>query len=52
MGWGDLHTDVAQLYTSAQKKDFKNIEHQFHSIVFEGYGRIETRHYWITGNTD
>jgi predicted transposase YbfD/YdcC len=49
---GDLHTDVAQLFTAARKQDFKNIEHQFHSTVALGHGRIETRRYWTMGNTE
>jgi predicted transposase YbfD/YdcC len=49
---GDLHTDVSQLFTSARKQDFKNIEHQFHSIVETGHGRMETRRYWTMGNTE
>ena len=49
---GDLHNDVAQLFTAARKQNFRNIEHQFHSTVSEGHGRIETRHYWTMGNTE
>jgi predicted transposase YbfD/YdcC len=49
---GDLHTDVVQLFTAAGKQDFRNIEHQFHSTVSKGHGRIETRRYWTMGNTD
>jgi predicted transposase YbfD/YdcC len=49
---GDLHTDVAQLFTSARAQDFQNIEHQFHSTVETGHGRIETRRYWTMGNTE
>lgn len=49
---GDLHTDVAQLFTSAQTQNFRNIEHQFHSTVETGHGRIETRRYWTMGNTE
>jgi predicted transposase YbfD/YdcC len=49
---GDLHTDVVQLFTAARKQDFKNIEHQFHSTVALGHGRIETRRYWTMGNTE
>lgn len=49
---GDLHTDVAQLFTAARKQDFRNIEHQFHSTVSKGHGRIETRRYWTMGNTE
>lgn len=49
---GDLHTDVAQLFTSARKQNFRNIEHQFHSTVSKGHGRIETRRYWTMGNTE
>ena len=42
---GELHTDVAQLFTAARKQNFRNIEHQFHSTVSTGHGRIETRRY-------
>lgn len=49
---GDLHTDVAQLFTAARKQNFRNIEHQFHSTVSKGHGRIETRRYWTMGNTE
>ena len=49
---GDLHTDVAQLFTAAQKQDFRNIEHQFHSTESQGHGRVETRRYWTMGNTE
>jgi predicted transposase YbfD/YdcC len=49
---GDLHTDVSQLFTSARAQDFRNIEHQFHSTVSQGHGRIETRRYWTMGNTE
>jgi predicted transposase YbfD/YdcC len=49
---GDLHTDVAQLFSSARKQNFRNIEHQFHLTVETGHGRIETRRYWTMGNTE
>ena len=49
---GDLHTDVAQLFTSARKQNFRNIEHQFHSTVAQGHGRIEIRRYWTMGQTE
>ena len=49
---GDLHTDVVQLFSGARKQNFKNIEHQFHSTVSKGHGRIETRSYWIMGDTE
>jgi predicted transposase YbfD/YdcC len=49
---GDLHTDVAQLFTSARKQNFSNIEHQFHSTVSKGHGRMETRRYWTMGNAE
>ena len=42
---GDLHNDVSQLFTSARKQNFRNIEHQFHSTVSFGHGRMETRRY-------
>ena len=49
---GDLHTDVAQLFTAARTQNFRNIEHQFHSTVSKGHGRVETRRYWTMGNTE
>jgi len=49
---GDLDADVAQLFTSARQRNFRNIEHQFHSTVSQGHGRIETRRYWTMGNTE
>ena len=49
---GDLHTDVVQLFACARKQHFRNIEHQFHSTVSNGHGRIETRRYWTMGNTE
>jgi predicted transposase YbfD/YdcC len=49
---GDLYTDVVQLFTAARKQNFRNIDHQFHSTVSKGHGRIETRRYWTMGNTE
>lgn len=49
---GDLHADVAQLFSAARTQDFRNIEYQFHSTVSKGHGRIETRRYWTMGNTE
>lgn len=49
---GNLHEDVAQLFTSAKAEKFKNVDHQFFSTVDKGHGRIETRHYWTMGNTE
>jgi len=49
---GNLHKDVQQLFSSALAKNFKNIDHQFHSTVEKGHGRIETRRYWTMGNTE
>jgi predicted transposase YbfD/YdcC len=42
---GDLHDDVRQLFTSARAQKFHNIEHQFHSTLEKGHGRIEKRYY-------
>ena len=49
---GNLHKDVQQLFSSALAENFKNIDHQFHSTVEKGHGRIETRRYWTMGNTE
>ena len=48
----DLHTDVVQLFASARKQNFTNIEHQFDSTISKGHGRIETRRYWTMRNTE
>jgi predicted transposase YbfD/YdcC len=49
---GNLYEDVSQLFAAARNQEFKNISHQFHKSVEKGHGRIETRRYWIMGNTD
>jgi len=49
---GNLHDDVSQLFTSARAQKFHNIEHQFHSTLEKGHGRIEKRSYWTMGNTE
>jgi len=49
---GNLHADVVELFTAAQAKNFKNIEHQFYSTLEKGHGRMETRRYWTMGNTE
>lgn len=48
---GNLHEDVAQLFTDARAKNFKDIEHQFYATTEKGHGRTETRKYWTMGNT-
>jgi predicted transposase YbfD/YdcC len=48
---GNLHEDVAQLFTDARAKNFKDIEHQFYTTTENGHGRTETRNYWTMGNT-
>jgi len=48
---GNLHNDVRQLFTSARAQKFHNIDHQFHSTVEKGHGRIEKRSHWTMGNT-
>ncbi|MBD2178891.1 ISAs1 family transposase [Pseudanabaena sp. FACHB-1998] len=49
---GNLYDDVRQLFTSARVQEFHNIEHQFHSTIEKGHGRIEKRAYWTMGNTE
>jgi len=49
---GNLHEEVEELFTAARAQNFQNIEHQFHSTVEKGHGRIETRRYWTMGNTE
>jgi predicted transposase YbfD/YdcC len=49
---GNLYDDVRQAFTSARVQGFDNIEHQFHSTIEKGHGRIEKRSYWTMGNTE
>ncbi len=43
---GNLHSDVQDLFTYAQKINFQNIAHDFEQTINSGHGRIEIRRHW------
>ena len=48
---GDLYQDVLQLFDAAFKQQFQNLDHEFDETQDNGHGRIETRRYWLMGQT-
>lgn len=48
---GDLHQDVLQLFDAAFAKRFHGIDHEFYETQDKGHGRLETRRYWLMGQT-
>lgn len=49
---GELHEDVVQLFEQAHRQSFSGIEHDYHETQEQGHGGLETRRYWVMGNTD
>lgn len=49
---GNLHEDVVQLFNQARQQQFHGIEHDFYQTQERGHGRIETRRYWVMGQTE
>lgn len=49
---GDLFEDVVQLFEQARQQSFSGIEHDYDETQEHGHGGIETRRYWVMGNTD
>ncbi len=49
---GNLHEDVVQLFNQAQQQQFREIEHDFYQTQEQGHGRVETRRYWVMGQTE
>lgn len=49
---GDLFEDVVQLFEQARQQSFVGIEHAYYETQEQGHGGIETRCYWVMGNTD
>jgi predicted transposase YbfD/YdcC len=37
---GNLYEDVKDTFTLAQKDDFRRVEHQFHTTIEKGHGRL------------
>jgi predicted transposase YbfD/YdcC len=49
---GNLYEDVVQLFDYAQQQTFCGIEHDYYETQEQGHGRIETRRYWLMGQTE
>lgn len=49
---GGLYEDVQQLFDSAHKQDFKDIDHDFYETLETGHGRIEKRRCWSLGQVE
>lgn len=49
---GNLFEDVEQLFTHARQENFEQIEHSYHETHDEAHGRLETRRYWVMGQTE
>jgi predicted transposase YbfD/YdcC len=49
---GNLHEDVTQLFQYALTQQFKGIGHDYLQTTEQGHGRIETRRYWVMGQTE
>jgi predicted transposase YbfD/YdcC len=49
---GNLHEDVVQLFNQARQQQFHGIEHDFYQTQQRGHGRVETRRYWVMGQTE
>jgi predicted transposase YbfD/YdcC len=44
---GQLHEDVAEMFTYFEKTDFKDVAHSYHRRVSSGHGRLEIRQCWV-----
>lgn len=49
---GNLHKDVADYFTWAEKVKFRELEYDFFETVEKGHGRIETRRCFVTEDVD
>jgi predicted transposase YbfD/YdcC len=49
---GNLHEDVAQLFDQARQHCFRGLEHDYYETQEQGHGRVETRRYWVMGQTE
>jgi hypothetical protein len=45
------HSEELQLFDAAFAKGFHGIDHQFYETQDKGHGRLETRRYWLMGQT-
>ena len=49
---GNLYEDVTQLFDHARQHNFRDIEYDYHETQAQAHGRIETRRYWLMGQTN
>lgn len=49
---GNLYEAVVQLFNQARQQQFRGIEHDFYQTQDQGHGRVETRRYWVMGQTE
>lgn len=49
---GNLHEDVVQLFDQARQQHFRGLEHDYYETQEHGHGRVETRRYWVMGQTE
>lgn len=49
---GDLYEDVVQLFEQAHQQSFTGIEHDYYETQEQGARGLETRRYWVMGNTE
>lgn len=43
---GNTHKDIKELFTKAQKAEFKGYKHSYYETREQGHGREEVRRYW------
>lgn len=49
---GNLNDEVRQLFEDAEKNGYDHLEHDSHTTVDGGHGRVETRRCVVTNDTD
>lgn len=49
---GSLHEDVVQLFDHARQQSFRGIAHDCYETQEQAHGRVETRRYWVRGQTE
>lgn len=47
-----MHEAVVQLFNQARQQQFCDTEHDFYQTQERGHGRVETRRYWVMGQTE
>lgn len=49
---GKLYQDVVQLFETAQRAGFQDMEHDYYQSVSGGHGRTEIRRHWTVGQVN